>query len=47
MAKEKKQVSAEEKRNRSEAIQKIAIPVANATLASIAKVLVEHLLRGV
>lgn len=47
MAKEKKQKTVEDKRKRSEAIFKIALPVVNATSASIAKVLVEHFLKGV
>lgn len=44
---EKKQtgMSEEEKRKRSEAIQRIVFPLASSTLASVAKVLVENLLR--
>jgi len=44
--KERKQMSPEDRRKRSEAIQKIALPVVNAAAASMAKVLVEHLFRG-
>ena len=36
--------SEEEKRKRSEAIQRIVFPLASSTLASVAKVLVENLL---
>ena len=38
-------MSEEEKRKRSEAIQRIVFPLASSTLASVAKVLVENLLR--
>lgn len=44
--KERKQMTDEERRKRSEAIQKIVLPVANAASASFVKVLVEHLFRG-
>ena len=37
-------MSEEEKRKRSEAIQRIVFPLASSTLASVAKVLVENLL---
>ncbi len=43
---EKRQKSDEEKRKQSEAIQRVVLPLANATLASIARVLVEHLFGG-
>ena len=44
---QKKQRSAEDKRKRSEAIIKVVLPMANATVASVAKVVVEHILKGV
>ena len=39
-----KRLSEEEKRKKSEAIQRIVFPLASSTLASVAKVLVENLL---
>ena len=44
---ERKQMTEEDKRKRSEAIMKIALPVANSAVVTITKVMVEHLLRGV
>lgn len=43
---EKKQKSDEEKRRKSEAISRVVLPLANATLASIARALVEQLFKG-
>ena len=45
MKKKQSSMSEEEKRKRSEAIQRIVFPLASSTLASVAKVLVENLLR--
>lgn len=45
MEKKQSSMSEEEKRKRSEAIQRIVFPLASSTLASVAKVLVENLLR--
>lgn len=45
-SKDKKQKSEEEKRRKSEAISRIVLPLANATLASVARVLVEQLFKG-
>ena len=44
MKKKQTGMSEEEKRKRSEAIQRIVFPLASSTLASVAKVLVENLL---
>lgn len=44
---ERKQMTEEDKRKRSEVIQKITLPMANAAVVTITKVMVEHLLRGV
>lgn len=44
MSRKQKHMSEEEKRKRSEAIQRIVFPLASSTLASVAKVLVENLL---
>ena len=44
MKKKQTSMSEEEKRKRSEAIQRIVFPLASSTLASVAKVLVENLL---
>ena len=44
MKKKQSSMSEEEKRKRSEAIQRIVFPLASSTLASVAKVLVENLL---
>ena len=44
MRKKQTGMSEEEKRKRSEAIQRIVFPLASSTLASVAKVLVENLL---
>ena len=43
-----KRLSEEEKRKKSEAIQRIVFPLASSVVASVAKVLMEHLItRGV
>ena len=43
-----KRLSEEEKRKKSEAIQRIVFPLASSAVASVTKVLVEHLItRGV
>ena len=43
-----KRLSEEEKRKKSEAIQRIVFPLASSAVASVAKVLMEHLItRGV
>ena len=48
MRKKQTGMSEEEKRKRSEAIQRIVFPLASSAVASVAKVLVEHLItRGV
>lgn len=44
--KEREPLSDEQKEKRSEAISRIVLPLANATLASIARVVVEHLFKG-
>lgn len=45
MKKKQSSISEEERRKRSEAIQRIVFPLASSTLASVAKVIVENLLR--
>lgn len=43
---DKRQMSDEERQKKSEAISRIVLPLANATLASIARALVEQLFKG-
>lgn len=45
MGRKQTERSEEDKRKRSEAISRIVFPLASSTLASVAKVLVENLLR--
>lgn len=43
---DKKALTDEEKRKKSEQLQRVVLPVVNATFASIAKVLVEQFFKG-